>query len=409
MNELQEFGALRMPREILFGNWSAQQTAQICGKFGPRVFVVTDAVMQKLSAVQDVVHSLSDNGLQVRVFADTSPEIPLSTVDDAQAQLGAFDPDVIVGLGGGSCIDLAKVLAVLAAHGGSPRDYYGENQVPGPCVPVVAIPTTAGTGSEATPVAVIADEERDLKVGISSPHLIPSAAIVDPRLTLTCPASVTAHSGLDALAHAVESLASRRRLPAWGKQLPVFLGVNQLTEQPSLRAITLINQNLVDTVRTPRDIVARAAMAEASLLAGIAFGTAGTGAAHALQYPIGALTQTPHGLGTGLLLPYVMQFNKPYSVEDMARIGWALGSVSHTAETAAQDAIDRVAQLVSDSGVPTNLREIGVAETDLPTIAELGMKSARLIQNNARPCTPQSLLELATAAWSGERRTLDAA
>src|SRR5690606_33389104 len=154
---------------------------------------------------------LESNGLTVRIESGTLPDVPAETTVLVADAVRNFAPDVVIGVGGGSCLDMAKCVALLLAHGGEPQDYYGELKVPGPILPLIAIPTTAGTGSEVTPVAVLSDSKRNLKIGISSPHLIPTAAICDPELTLTCPSGLTAIAGADALTHAIEAFTATRR------------------------------------------------------------------------------------------------------------------------------------------------------------------------------------------------------
>ena len=239
--------------------------------------------------------------------------------------LGAADePDVIVAVGGGSVIDLAKVTALLLAHGGPLADYYAVQSVPGPIVPLVALPTTAGTGSEATPVAVVTDPATEMKIGVASPHLIPRHAICDPLLTVGAPPVVTAHSGIDALSHAVESFMAAREEPSPELVLGrPQVGKNLLSDVLALTAAGHVYRNLERAVVDGSDLEARTGMLYGSLLAGIAFGNSGVSAAHALQFALGAATHTSHGLGTGLLLPYVMEYNRSARPDEIAR---ALGS-----------------------------------------------------------------------------------
>jgi alcohol dehydrogenase len=274
----------------------------------------------------------------------------------------------------------------------------------------VAIPTTAGTGSEVTPVAVLTDPEAVLKVGISSRRLIPTYALVDPTLTYGCPPSVTGHAGIDALAHAVEAFtAARRQLPPGSEA--VFVGKNSLSDAFALMAVRQIAPHLVAAQRDEPD--ARAAVAYGSLCAGLAFGTAGTAVAHALQYPIGARTHTPHGLGTGLLLAYAMRFNRPARVAELAAIAHAMGVArdEHDDERAADDAVSAVAELATAVGVPSSLAELRIAEDELPALARQALTVSRLVVNNPRELGEPQLLEILRAAWRGElaRPTADGA
>jgi alcohol dehydrogenase class IV len=287
------------------------------------------------------------------------------------------------------------------AHGENLRSFYGEEQVPGPTAPVIAIPTTAGTGSEVTPVAVLTDPEAVLKVGISSRHLIPTCAVVDPAMTHSCPPSVTGHAGIDALAHAIEAFtAARRQLPAASNA--VFVGKNSLSDAFALEAIRHIAPNLTAAQRDePR---ARAAVAYGSLCAGLAFATAGTAVAHALQYAIGARTHTPHGLGTGLLLPYAMRFNQPTRLKELAAIGRAMGVCGERCddERCSRQAIAAVAALAIEVGVPASLATLHVTEDELPELARQALGVSRLIANNPRDLDERALVEILGAAWRGE-------
>jgi alcohol dehydrogenase len=313
----------------------------------------------------------------------------------------ASSPGCVVGLGGGSSIDLAKLVALGIAHGQDLRSFYGEDQVPGPIAPLVAIPTTAGTGSEVTPVAVLTDPDALLKVGISSRQLIPTYALCDPTLTHGCPPTVTAHAGIDALAHAVEAFTAARRHPPLGTS-GGFVGKNSLSDTFALEAIRQLFPNLLAAQRDEPE--ARAAVAYGSLCAGLAFATAGTAVAHALQYPIGARTHTPHGLGTGLLLAYAMRFNRPARVAELAAIGRAMGvgTDRDDDEQAADAAVAGVAALATTLGIPPSLAELSVSEEDLPELARQALGVSRLIVNNPRELGVEGLLEILLAAWRGE-------
>jgi alcohol dehydrogenase class IV len=395
-----ETGVLRAPREVLFGAGIADAAGEFARRLADRVLVITDATLVGAEAGRRVLEGLRSQGVDVDVFEGTVPELPMDIVLTAIREAVASAPHCIVGLGGGSSIDLAKLVALGVAHGDDLRSFYGEEQVPGPIAPLIAIPTTAGTGSEVTPVAVLTDPAAVLKVGISSRHLIPTYALVDPTLTHGCPPSVTAHAGIDALAHAVEAFtAARRQLPPGSTG--VFVGKNSLSDPLALVAVRHIAPHLVAAQRDEPD--ARAAVAYGSLCAGLAFATAGTAVAHALQYPIGARTHTPHGLGTGLLLAYAMRFNRPVRVAELAAIGRAIAvSRDEDDERAADAAIAGVAELASVIGIPSSLAELQVAEEELPELARQALGVSRLIVNNPRELGEQDLLEILRAAWRGE-------
>jgi alcohol dehydrogenase class IV len=369
---------MRVAPRVHFGFGARAQLPTLID--GRRVLAVVDPFLLGSPFLDD----LGD----ARIHSDITPELPVGTLDAAGEMARAYAPEVIVAIGGGSALDAAKLIALLVTHDGPLSRYYGENLVPGPVVPVIAMPTTAGTGSEVTPVAVISDPDRELKVGISSPYLMPAAAIVDPELTMGAPATVTAYAGIDALVHAAESFTARRLDLDWSAPLPVFTGRNALTEPLSLRAAAHLGPWLPVAVRDPGDRRARQEVAKGSLLAGMAFGSTGTHLCHALQYPIGALTKTPHGLGTGLLLPYVLK-----AIPDQERVaafGEALG---------ADDTIGRIAEINRAIGVPASLSEIGVRRSQLPRIADLALGSTRLLA--IAPVTPTRdlLLEILSDAF----------
>jgi alcohol dehydrogenase class IV len=303
-------------------------------------------------------------------------------------------------------MDMAKCVALLLKHGGSLRDYYGENKIPGPVHPVIAVPTTAGTGSEVTPVAVVADTERGTKVGISSPYLIPMAAVCDPELTLSCPPGLTACSGADALTHAVESFtAAARTVTPELTVKNVFVGKNVLSDTFGLLAIKNIFQALPTAVKDGKNIKAREQMMLASLAAGCAFGAAGTAAAHAIQYPVGNETHTPHGVGVALLLPYVMEFNRPNCVAVFAEIARAIG-LSGDDEELSHALIDEVAKLLKVVGIPVTLKELGLPEDKQDWTAESAIGAARLVNNNPRKLDVDAMKAITRAAFSGDRATL---
>lgn len=403
------FGLLRAPRAILFGAGQRHAVGYSARQVGSRALICTDKRLASLPELSELLQDLEIAGVTSHVFDDTLPDVPRDCIDRCVEQARPFKPDLVIGIGGGSCLDLAKVSALLLTHGGDLSTYYGEFKVPGPVLPLIAIPTTAGTGSEVTPVAVISDAERTLKVGISSPHLIAHIAICDPELTYGCPPILTATVGADALTHAIEAFTAVRR-PA-GSDLAdthVFIGKNELSDQFALRAIACIAQNLAVAVGNGLDIEARSQLMLGSLLAGLAFGTAGTAAAHAIQYPVGALTHTAHGVGVATLMPYVMEFNRSACLPELARIADALGvgERDETMEKRADHAIEAVASLFASIGIPSTLAELGLPEAKVPWTAEQAMGAARLVKNNPRLLDTEGILQIVTAAFTGDRSQL---
>ena len=384
---------------IFFGWGAASVLRDVAREFGPRVLVCTDQNMVKAGVCETVVAHLVEGKVDVKIFDGGQPEIDRQTIERAASVAQAYAPDVVLGLGGGSNLDLSKAVAILVRYPGQLSAYYGENNVPGPIAPVVAVPTTAGTGSEVSPVAVVADPERAMKIGIASRALIPRWAIVDPALTVSCPASVTAHSGMDALAHAIESYCARVRTDC--SPHAIFVGKNPMSDTLATRAITLIAKSLALAVAEPGNRTAREEMALASLLAGMAFSAAGTAAVHALQYPVGEATHTPHGLGNAVLLPTVMKSVTPSRVGEMAFIARSLdpklNSVSDA--EAAGHAARLVEELGAKVGIPKGLRALGVKQEQLPQLAKMAATVKRLLDNSPVPFGENDLLRLLQEAF----------
>lgn len=384
---------------IFFGWGAAGVLRDVAREFGRRVFICTDQNMVKAGIVESVVSQLSQGVAEVKIFDGGQPEVDRRTIEWASTMARSYSPNVILGLGGGSNLDLAKAVALLVKHPGPLSTYYGENKIPGPVAQVIAVPTTAGTGSEVSPVAVVADPERAMKIGIASRVLIPKWAVVDPALTVSCPASVTAHSGMDALAHAVESFCARVRADVSPQS--IFVGKNPMSDILAMQAITAITRSLPTAVTQPNDRAARQEMAFASLLAGMAFSAAGTAAVHALQYPVGEATHTPHGLGNAVLLPTVMKNIAPSRIPEMAYIARNLDPHLATAtdDDAAVRAADLVGKLGERVGIPKGLRALGVKEDQLPELARMAATVRRLLDNSPVSFDESGLLGLLQQAY----------
>ncbi|ABD85684.1 iron-containing alcohol dehydrogenase [Rhodopseudomonas palustris] len=398
------FGVSRSPRNIVFGKGQRGALGLSAKALGSRALICTDERLGGEPWFRAMVDDLTANGVGVQVYDRTIAELPLSCLDECTAAARPFGPDLVIGIGGGSCMDLAKVAALMLTHGGDIRSYYGEFKVPGPVLPLICVPTTSGTGSEVTPVAVLGDPERAMKVGVASPRLISHTAICDPELTYSCPPGLTAISGADALTHAIEAFTAMQR-PAT-PQLPhqhVFIGKNLFSDRYALYAIELIARSLPRAVANGDDEAAREDLMLGALSAGLAFGTAGTAAAHAIQYPVGAMTHTPHGTGVALLMPYVMDFNRGACRDEFAAIAVAMGAKhsGQSADALAADAIDRVRRLFKEIGLPATLAELSVPADRLDWIAENAMSSQRLIKNNPVSLDVAGLRRIIDAAYHG--------
>ncbi|MBW9116886.1 iron-containing alcohol dehydrogenase [Rhizobium cauense] len=399
------FAAIRLPREILFGKGQRHALPSVAAKLGSRALICTDERFAGTTVFAEIIKSLEAANIAVLIHDGVQPDVPVATVSVCVEDARSFDPDLVIGIGGGSCLDMAKCAALLLTHGGALKDYYGEYKVPGPTIPVIAVPTTAGTGSEVTPVAVISDTDRTLKVGISSPYLIAAVAICDPELTMTCPPGLTAIAGADALTHAIEAFTAARRGadPALAQE-HVFIGKSALTDHFALLAIKLLGRSLEKACTDGSDEEARADVMMGALAAGCAFGTAGTAAAHAIQYPAGALTHTAHGLGVATMMPYVMNYNRSVSTAEMAEIAGALGlhSMDGDPKQLAVAAIEEIRRLFAAIGITPTLADLGLAADKLDWTAEQAFGIDRLIKNNPRPFDLDAMKRLVRAAYDGD-------
>ncbi|MET4636021.1 iron-containing alcohol dehydrogenase [Kaistia defluvii] len=399
------FAALRLPREILFGKGQRHALPDVAGKLGKRALICTDERFAGTEMFARSVEGLRAASIEVLVYDQILPDVPRDSVAVCVEAARAFAPDMVIGIGGGSCLDMAKCAALLLTHGGVLQDYYGEFRIPGPVMPVIAVPTTAGTGSEVTPVAVISDPEKTLKVGISSPYLIAAAAICDPELTMTCPRGLTAIAGADALTHAIEAFtAARRGNGAELAQQHVFIGRSDLTDHFALLAIKLLGRGLERACTDGSDEDARADVMMGALAAGCAFGTAGTAAAHAVQYPVGALTHTPHGLGVATMLPYVMTYNRAVVAEQIAEVGAALGvdGEGRSVEAMADATIAEISRLFAAIGITPTLAALGLPADKVDWTAEQALGIGRLVKNNPRSLDLDAMRRLVQAAYDGD-------
>jgi len=352
---LQKVFPFVLPTRIEFGPGVARLVVEEAASLGRRALVVTDHGVLEAGVIDPLVGELRRGGLDCRVFADVEANPRAATVDTAASVAVDHGADILVAIGGGSVIDTAKVVAAIVSHGGDVFDYEGGDKVPGPVIPLLALPTTSGTGSEVTCWAVITDESRHYKMAVGSPHLAPRVALVDPALTVTLPPAMTAGTGSDALSHAVEAYTARCS--------------NPMSDALALYAIELVGLTLERAVNDGSDLEARCGMAMASLTAGIALGNADTSAGHAMAEALGGLFDTPHGLACGICLPWVLRLNLPAVEEKTARIGQALGlSTSQLpSRAAAEAAVDEVAALLRRVGIPS-LRTLGVTRDDIPRL-----------------------------------------
>jgi alcohol dehydrogenase class IV len=367
------------------------------------VLVITDPALTAAGVLDKVRQPLKAAGIACHVFDGGEPEPSFACADRAIAAARSCRPQAILGLGGGSNMDLAKITAVVVTHGGSYRDHFGFDRVPGPILPLICVPTTAGTGSEVSHAAVLTDHEQAIKVSTLSQHLRPQLALVDPELTLTCPRRATADSGIDALTHAIEAYTA-----TWSHELDLHAGETSpyegkfpVADVLAEEAIRLIGRHLVTAVQQPDNREARTGMALAATLAGLAFSNAAVALVHAMEYPLGGALHCSHGGGNGLLLPYVMRYTLPTRARELARIAELLGeSVSGvSAESDAQSAVSAVERLREQIGIPARIRELGGREDQLPEFAAKAFAIKRLMVLTPREVTEADILAIYREAW----------
>ncbi len=383
---------------LLFGRGILSRLGEVTGRLrAKRVFIVTDAVLRKAGLVEPVTAALAAAGVTFEIFDGGQPEPALAVIRSAVDAAKAFRPHAVLGLGGGSNMDAAKLTALVLAHGGDATDYVGDCRVPGPVTPLICVPTTAGTGSEVSAAAVFTDTEKKIKVSCLSPYLRPAAAVVDPALTDNCPAKVTADSGIDALTHAIEAYTAIDQAefltrPPGGET--VYQGKNPMADTMAEKAIRLVGKYLVRAVKEGTDREARDGMALAATLGGLAFANAGVALVHAMEYPVGGAVHVSHGAGNGLLLPHVMRFNQSVRFEALAEIAQLLGyrDPQATPHERSNEAIMVVEKMREAIGIPLRLRDLGVTEAMLPGFAEKAFAIKRLMRVNPR--MPQSAEEI---------------
>jgi alcohol dehydrogenase class IV len=377
---MKEF-AFRISTRILYGEGAVKKIGEECKKLKfKKVFFITDPFMTKHSPTfPQLISLIKDAGLDVEVYSDVEADPSIETIDKVASIMKVFGGDVVVALGGGSPMDTAKSISILQTNEGSIRDYlYKVRTFQHDALPIICIPTTAGTGSEVTAGAVTTDRQTEEKIGVNHASIMPKLAIIDPEIMVSMPPALTAATGMDALCHAIEAYVSTEAEP--------------ISDALCLHAIRLIGENLRKAVSNGRDIKTRGNMALASVMAGIGFAQAGLGLVHAIAHCLGAMYRVPHGVANALMLPFVMEFNAMASMERFRDIAIALGEdVSKMSlRDAAYQSVEAVKRLKSDIGIPPTLSEVGVKEKDLPTIVEHSI-TYRLLPYNPRTVTPNDI------------------
>ena len=339
---------------------------------GTKVMIVTDPGLVKAGIVSRLEELLSGGGLSVAIFDAVEPDPRYEIASQAANDTKESGADLVIGIGGGSSLDIAKVASILVTNTEPVSAMFGIDLVPKPGLPLILVPTTAGTGSEVTSIAILSDYGEKLKKGIVSPYLFPQVALLDAELTLGLPQDATASTGMDALIHAVEAFTSKNAYP--------------LTDMLAIEAMRLISDNIRTAFANGSNVAARERMLEGSLLAGMAFANAGVTAVHAFAYPIGAEFHIPHGVANSIMLAEVMEFNMMGNLSKFAYMAEILGENTSglCMRDAASKAVDALRVLAADLGVPEHLSQFGVREEHIPSLAKGVMKVTRLLANNPR-------------------------
>ena len=374
--------------KIIFGCGSIKDLGQQAKYLGAtKVAVVADPGLVKAKVHEPAMSALAEAGLNPGLYQDVEPDPKIEIVESCLGFIRDMGADLVVGLGGGSAMDISKASAVMANNESPINQYEGMNIVPRPGLPTILVPTTAGTGSEVTSIAVLSDTVNKVKVGVVSDHMFARTVLLDPELTVGLPPHVTAFTGLDALIHAIESYTGR---------MATFL-----TEPLALEAIRLIATHLRAAYADGSNLVARTGMLKASLLAGMAFANTQTAGAHACALSLGGKFHVPHGIATSLMLPSIMAFNSIAVPEKFARIAEIFGEYSEGLGVMdkAELAIKAVERLIRDTGFTLGLENYGVSREDIPELAKGAMVAARLWNNNPRKATEEQIRGIFESAF----------
>jgi len=378
------------PQTIIVKPGIASDIASVAATvLGPRVLFISDPGLRKLGLCDPSIASLMSAGVELTVFDAVEADPSRATLEAAVTVGRNAKATGVLGFGGGSSLDIAKVSALLLGSGEDLDDAWGVGQAKGPRLPLVLVPTTAGTGSEVTPVAIItvgAEEKR----GVSSQIILPDIAVLDAELTVGLPAAITSATGMDAMVHAIEAYSS------------LNANNNPLSKMLAREALRLLGANIRIVVLDGSNLAARGAMLLGSMLAGQAFANSPVAAVHALAYPIGGTFHIPHGLSNTLVLPHVLRFNALVAYADYAEIAAdafpELGAIEgRQARSAAF--IDALEKLATELGLPTRLRDVGIPKTAIEKMARDAMLHTRLLVNNPREVTEADARTIYTSAW----------
>ncbi|KRB94158.1 alcohol dehydrogenase [Noviherbaspirillum sp. Root189] len=350
-----------------------------------RALIVTDGGFLKTGLVDAPIASLREAGMHVSIYSDVVADPPEAVVLSAVAEARKNETDLVIGLGGGSSMDVAKLIAVLAGSDQELKTMYGIGNVKGSRLPLIQVPTTAGTGSEVTPISIVTTGATT-KMGVVSPQLYADVAILDAELTVGLPPKVTAATGIDAMVHAIEAYTTKVKK-------------NPLSDMLARQALKLLSTNIIAACEDGKNLEVRQAMLLGAMLAGQSFANAPCAAVHALAYPIGGIFHVPHGLSNSLVLPHVLRFNAPNAASLYAELADIIApGATGSDEARTQALIDQMDQIARRTGIETQLRQVGIAESDLDRLADDAMLQTRLLTNNPREVTRNDARAIYAAA-----------
>lgn len=372
------------PGKLVFANGSLEQlAAEVQGLQPSKVFIATIVPLQ--NAIAGFTKQLEDAGIAVQTDISIVHEPTFSDFEKLMQPVHQFNPDVVIGIGGGSVLDIAKLVAAQLDNEQQLREYVGIGLLKGRKKKLICVPATSGTGSEASPNAILVDDADNQKKGIISPFLVPDIVYVDPLLTISVPPAITAATGIDALTHCMEAYTNKFAQP--------------FIDMMAYEGMRLITAHIETAVKQGDNVEAREKVAMGSLLGGFCLGPVNTAGVHALSYPLGSMFHLAHGLSNALLLPYVMEYNIPSATKKYAEVAIALGCDKQADDAATAAAgVERIKSIIKACGIPLTLKEVNVPEDAIPQMAADAMKVQRLLKNNPREISEEDAIAIYKAA-----------
>ena len=382
--------SISQPTNIRFGVDSVNDLGIMVKQLGgSKAFLVVDPGLQKAGLTERITGPLTRAAIPFTIYDQVEPEPSLQLADQGAKFAQKAGADCVVGVGGGSALDIAKAVSILLTNGGKAADYIGLGKIKKPGVPKIMVPTTAGTGAEVTFTAVFINEETKSKAGMNGEPLYPDGALLDPALTVSLPPEVTAATGIDAFTHALEAYVSNQ--------------AHHISDMYAMEALDLISRNLGPAYANGNNLAARSAMLMGSLLGGKALAMAGVGLVHAMAYPLGGMFHTPHGLANAILLPYVVEYNLIGSPEKYATVAQIMGYDTEglAPREAATLTVEAIHQLNADVGIPASLKALEIPADDIPQMARIALTVTRPVENNPRQPTLADVIAVYEAAFAG--------